>query len=554
MRTQKKLSSNRAASSNAASNRLNALLVGFRHLPEQEAIQRIDSFLKHHTGDLLPIVEFGNESMHRGQYELAGFIYAAWASRFPDNAHAWSNLGAALLKQRRMEEASEVLQHSVAIDSTNANVFINLAGVFQELGKFQDALRASLQAVKLNPKSALAFNNLCSALADLQMFDEALHACETALMLDPDNEFAQINRLKILIGLGEGKKSSQEMEILLAKEELSDGRHVDLLRYHLSFEYLHQGNIKKGFEYYECGLSKKVPGNMARNPARSFPVPRWDGSELPSSKSLLVWREQGVGDEILFGTCLHELEKFSGKVILESDRRLVSVFQRSFPSFIVREQAYNLDFDCSAVHSDFDYHLPIGSLAHHFRDNLESFASSREPYLIPDPKLVDRFMDRLEEFRKKRLIGFCWRSGNLDPTRNTGYTHAIDWSDLLQLPEYQFVNLQYGECEAELVEVEQHTGVNILRWPDLDLKDDLESVLALMACLDIVVSVGTAVFPMAASVGTPAIQLASPHWASFGSETHYPWFKNARISGWDGTGSVAKELSKVPGLINEMLS
>lgn len=553
MSTRKKLSSNRSASSNAASNRINALLIGLRNLTEQEAIQKIDSLLKNHTGDLLPIVEFGNESMHRGQYELAGFIYAAWSIRYPENAHAWSNLGAALLKQRKISEACEVLQHSAKLDPNNANVFINLAGTFQELGQFQDALRASLEAVKLNPKSALAFNNLSSALADLQMFEEALHACETALLLEPNNEFARINRLKIQIGFGRGKQTIAELENLLEQETHTDGRHADLLRYHLSFLYLESGLIEKGFKFYESGLSNKIPNNMARQPARTFPIPRWDGRLLGEEKTLLVWREQGVGDEILFGTCLHELEKLECKVILETDPRLVKIYQRSFSDFVVREQSYYLDEHSSPIFSDYDFHIPVGSLPNLYRRDIESFSLSRDPYLIPDSELISKFRVRLEPYREKRLVGFCWRSGTINPSRNSGYSHVIDWKDFLQLPDCQFVNLQYGDCEAELLEVEHAAGIKILRWHDLNLKDDLDNVLALMACLDIVVSVGTAVFPMAASVGTPAIQLASPHWASFGSETHYPWFKNARISGWDGTGSVAKELSKVPGLINEML-
>jgi len=527
-----------------------------RHLldvPEADAIDQLDKLMKDYPGDFLQIVELGNASMHKGRFLVAGFVYSAWAQKDPKNADAWSNLGAALIRQRRVKEAREVLMYGAELDPNNANIFINLAGVLQELGEFQEALKVSLDAVRLDPRSALAFNNLSSSLADLGMVNEALHACETALMLEPDNEYARINRVKLKMRQGLGKFALKELENLLAEEVSRGGLHADLLRYHLSFEYLTRGRIEEGFEYYESGLSKRIPFGMARQPARQFAVPRWDGSPLTADQTLMVWREQGIGDEIMFGTCLHELEAMPCKVILETDPRFVDIYQRSFPKFLVRPQAFLPDHDFVPAFNDYDCHLPIGSLPYLYRKDLASFARGRRPYLVPDRELLLKFHERLAPYARQRLVGICWRSGKMNATRNAAYTHLSDWKDVLTLPGYQFVNLQYGECEEEVAEAERAFGVRILRWDDVNLKDDLDAVFALMSCLNIVVSAATAVFPMAAAVGTPALQLGSRQWANFSMPFMYPWFRHARITGWNRREHIANELKKVPDLMNRML-
>lgn len=121
-------------------------------------------------------------------------------------------------------------------------------------------------------------------------------------------------------------------------------------------------------------------------------------------------------------------------------------------------------------------------------------------------------------------MGICWRSGLLTPTRNSEYTQVLDWAPLLARDDVVFVNLQYGESAQELEEVRRELGVEILNWPDLNLKNDVDDVFALISCLDLVVTVRTTVNNMAGAVGTPCVLLIKDsHWSLLGQET-YPWF------------------------------
>jgi hypothetical protein len=159
-----------------------------------------------------------------------------------------------------------------------------------------------------------------------------------------------------------------------------------------------------------------------------------------------------------------------------------------------------------------------------FRRNIEDFLN--KPVLFsPLYELKQKFVDRLSTYRHKKCVGISWRSGKLSIARNEHYTALSDWLELLKQPDLQFVNLQYGEPENELLEMETALGIQILRWPDVDLKNDLESVLALCSCLDCVVSVGTAVSSLAPAVGTTTFLLTKQSWIQLGQKNNYPWHK-----------------------------
>ena len=117
----------------------------------------------------------------------------------------------------------------------------------------------------------------------------------------------------------------------------------------------------------------------------------------------------------------------------------------------------------------------------------------------------------------------CWRSGRLDANRNKHYLPLDELAPLLKLEDCVFVNLQYGDCEEELCRVEQQLGISIVRWADVDLKNNIEQVTAIISCLDAVVSAGTAVFRIAEVVGQKTILFGSKEsWIHLGQE-NYPW-------------------------------
>jgi hypothetical protein len=354
----------------------------------------------------------------------------------------------------------------------------------------------------------------------MRRFNEALISFETARTLAPKSIDAMSNIATALSMLGRYNEAIQAYEACLdlcgSNQEL-----VSSIRYRMSFDLFRTGQIKRGWDMYEHGF---VPlDSRSRHPKRKFATPRWEGQSL-DSETLLIWREQGLGDELVFLGALHEVCERVKNIIVECDGRLIRPLSRSFPEVIFREPAYCPFPSMEAIHSDFDYQLPMGSMMQLLRPDLESFSATR-PLVKPDPLRTEDFKQRLEALPEKINIGLCWRSGVLNPERNFFYTSVSDWEPLLRLKGINIINLQYGNCSEELKNVEEHLGVTIHHWPDLDLRDDLDGVFSLLSTLDYMVTVDTSVSAMAPAVGTAtSVLCADNNWMMFGGDEYliYP--------------------------------
>jgi hypothetical protein len=117
----------------------------------------------------------------------------------------------------------------------------------------------------------------------------------------------------------------------------------------------------------------------------------------------------------------------------------------------------------------------------------------------------------------------------MSPARNSEYTSILDWGPIFSISNACFINLQYGDCEEELNQAEIKFNIEILRWNDLDLKKDIDNVMALIDCLDCVVTAGTAVFSMAGSLRKETYMfLNKSTWDMLGTK-YYPWFDTVNV-------------------------
>jgi Flp pilus assembly protein TadD len=510
------------------------------------------TILKSKNLNLPEITEVGKELMNKGRFEQAGRIFARWAEIEPENPVPWSNLGASLARLRLFKQAREILQHALELNPKSINARINLAIVFQELGDHKLELENALEAVKCDPKSSLAFNNLGTALRNNGYFYESKHAFETSLILNSNEFFARFNLAKLESETGNVDVAIGQFESLLADEERRRGADADTIRFYLACEYLKSGRLSEGWHMYESGFSEKLPALTARSPLRKFKVPKWDGEVLKKGQTLMIWREQGVGDEVMFSSCLKFLSDLEAEIILELDQRLVSVFKRSFPKFHVRTQHFSPAEGMMQTRFDYDMHISLGSLCRIFLPSIEA-TKGLSPFIVVDSFLKNKFSERLVPYKSSRKIGICWRSGLMSVHRNPEYTLLDDWGDIFSLPNTTFINLQYDECEAELTAAEAKYGIKIVRWDDVDLKNDLESVFALLSNLDAFVSPATAVVPFAGSVGLGGVVMLLEDWVTLGSHDRYPWFPNIRSIVLPRSSYVAHALPRVPQLLEEVL-
>jgi tetratricopeptide (TPR) repeat protein len=501
-------------------------------------------------GNFAVIFQLGWCLMHLGHPEQALPLMARVESICDKNTVVLNSVALAYIHMHQWEPATRVLLRAIKLEPSNIDSYLNLAAVYNNLAQHKKSLDVCLKAVALDISNVSAHLNMGSALLGLGFSNDAKVAFETCLTLAPDNLDATFN-LAVLASRGsEPLESVKIYEKYIQLAYSASHAKLNLARYYLSYEYLRAGDLVRGWEMYEYGFDPLIPAYVARAPARQFSAPRWSGNYIPG-KRLLVWAEQGIGDEILFLSCMRNLFAYCENIILECEPRLVSVMARSFPTLTVRSSAYSKHNFNHSVFNDFDFQIPLGSLPMLFRKSLEDFKHVM-PYVVTNIDKRDVFNSRLSLFEGKLKVGICWRSGLLSAERNSGYSAIRDWGDLLKIQNCIFVNLQYGECESEIAEVEALFGITILRWDDLNLKKDIDDVYALLDCLDLVVTAATAVNPMAGSIGKATLLLQdSWAWTNIGTD-YYPWFPNTRCFVPESGSSPAEVMPYIAAIVSNI--
>ena len=468
------------------------------------------------------INEIGTCYAKLGSHQKAFEYHCKAASISTDNPIIIANIGLDLSKLQRFEESIPYFQKSIELDPKSPIPYIGLINVFHHKGDHLKVSQLSIDAISKFPQMPEFHSSLGTALIGLNQLNEAEYCIDTALLLNPNQIDTKLNlgRLKSL-------KHKHEEAIVIFEQALQQTQtvhkeHIPVIKYNLSYEYFWTGDLARGWDHYDFGFDSHVSHYQSRKPNRSFDVKRWEGQPL-ENETLLVWREQGLGDEIMFLSMLHDVTLVVKNIVVECDNRLVSIVKRSFPNVMVRASSFDSQY--KTEYSDFDFHIPMGSLGKIFRRSLDDFRKNPS-YLFPQKINQSELNNFFSENKERIKIGICWRSGTLSNERDINYIPLHDWQEIFKIPNAVFINLQYGDCELELLNAEKLFNVTIHRWPSIDLKNDLETVFSLIHELDVVVTAGTAVSPMTYSIGKPALTfIPFFDWASFGT-TYFPWSQN----------------------------
>ncbi|CAO3435894.1 tetratricopeptide repeat protein [Azospirillum endophyticum] len=464
----------------------------------------------------------GNSHVARRRYADAAAVLERAVRLVPGMVEAHNNLGDALAMIGRLDEA--IAQHRLVTRyrPDDATAYYNLGAVLQQKGALESAEIAYRQALKRNPRHSAALNNLGSVLKRLGRPDQAELCHRQALDLHPDFVEARYNLGNALQAQGRFEEAATCFEEALAQQP-----DLATATYNLSLLALLHGDLARGWAGYE---RRFAAGEVMPN--RRLSVPRW-GGQLLRGKRLLVWREQGVGDEILFASCYPDVEAWAGgPVTIECDPRLVALFRRSFPKAEVRAESCTGDAfggvpQETILPLDCNFQVPAGDLPGLLRGSLPEF-EPQAPWLVPDPALVERWRERLAGLGPGLRVGIGWRSQLMTADRKAAYVMLEQWGPLFALPGVVFVTLQYGDCEAELRAAEERFGVTIHRWADLNLKDDFDGAAALTANLDLVISPAMSAGELAGALGVPVWRFGTRDWTQLGTGVR-PWFPTMRL-------------------------
>jgi Tfp pilus assembly protein PilF len=445
-----------------------------------------------------------------GRFREAEPMYRQVLAAQPKNTDALFLLGLITQSTRRFAESVELFQRAVEANPKSAKYWINLGLSLGGMGlrRTTDAIDALRSAVAIDANVPAAWANLGNELSNDHQYEEALDCYQRALKLQPDFADAHCNLGALL------QKTLPTLEPAIAEYEKAISLQPDfaLAHWDLGLALLLRGDYARGLPEYEWRWRTEtvvVP--------RKFPQPIWDGGEL-GGKTILLHAEQGFGDTIHMARYALLVAARGGRVILECQPPL-SRLMRSL-------QGVQQIIPAGEPLPPFDVHCPLLTLPLVSRTTVETIPAS-VPYLRADKELAKTFGMKLSPDVGGPLIGLVWAGRPENKNDRSRSMRLRDFAPLAGIGNARFVNLQLGAAADQIRQ----------RPPVLELLDftgdlhDFADTAALVANLDLVIAVDTAVAHLAGAMAKPIWILVPtmPDWRWMLGRDDSPWYPTMRI-------------------------
>ncbi len=399
----------------------------------------------------------------------------------------------------------------------------------------------------LNVKKAEILNALGTCHKHENRTVESRTLFEQAQALVPINADIQNNLGTLHINEGDPEKALEYMNAALKVDPGHAQAH-----WNKSLALLEMGRYKEGWPEYDWGSRAKV--RLERNYTKD-PLPEWDGSP---GKTLVVYGEQGIGDEILFASCLPDLIKDSKQVVFDCHKKLHQLFCNSFPQIDIyptREDdqiMWPIKQDGTQRYP-FDAKIAIGSLPRFYRPTEESFPGT--PFIHPTKDRESKYAEKLAALGNKPKIGISWWGGH---KRTRVEVRSIDLEKLLPVlkQDATFISLQYTPVDVEVEEFEKTHGIKLHHWPECVYNEHYNDTAGLVANLDLVITVCTSLVHLAGSMGVPTWVMtpSRPAWRYKIEGESMPWYKTVTLFRQERTSTDWEPvIQEVAGALQDLL-
>jgi tetratricopeptide (TPR) repeat protein len=454
-----------------------------------------------------------NALQAQGKMEEAVAGYKCALALKPGVAEAHGNLGNALLALQKLDDAEACYARALELKPDYAEAWYNLGNLRQAQDKLTEAAACYERAIQLKPQLPEAHYNLGNTLHALDRLDEAAASFERTLALRPEYAEAHYNLGCVLEDLGRLDEALARMaRALEIKPDYLQARFGQALA------QLRSGNFAIGWRNYESRWQS--PDHDT--PWRAYPQPQWTGEKLDAGR-LLLWGEQGIGDEIQFAGLIPDAIRSGNCITLDCDARLKPLFARSFPEVEVVSGCGPVEAQKAGIAA----HLPAGSLPGFCRRTEAAFAATNSPYLKADPVERERFRKEYGDGRK--LIGLAWYTRN----QRTGRKRSIDlknFAPLFALPGIRWISLQYGDFDA-LEEQAAAANAPLLIDRTVDQFANVDRFAAQIAAMDQVITIDNSTAHLAAALGLPVWLLLpfAADWRWLEKRIDSPWYPTLRL-------------------------
>jgi Tfp pilus assembly protein PilF len=431
------------------------------------------------TAELLNLANQGNLFLGQGKFEDAIKVYRKVLAVKPDFAEVYNNMGVALQQQGKLDAAAECYQQALLINPAYPDAHQNLGLVCKDQGKLEIAIDYFYQALRLRPNYADTYCNLGITFKALGNLDAAIESYQKALSIDPNLTEAHFN---------------------------------------LGFSLLCSGQFTQGWQQHEIRHNLQLrKQNSISLPNVSFP--QWQGESI-AGKSLLIWHEQGLGDEIQFCRYVSVLKN-------QGVMHITWVCKKPLQSLFLslkEVDAVVTEKEAGLIRAH-DYWTLALSIPFHCKTTLETIPAS-VPYLYGKPKLIKKIAANLGQMTHFK-VGICWK-GNTAHKNDKNRSPGIErFKPLFKLAGVKFFTLQPG-TRSEFIAATGTAGVDIGHEIDAT---NFEEATALIMNLDLVISCDTSIAHLVGALGKPVwlVLPFDPDWRWLLQREDSPWYPSARL-------------------------
>ena len=471
--------------------------------------------------------ERGHRAIRAGRYADAARYFSDVPKRHPQFAEAKFHRGLALFLEgsdSSLAQAVRLMEAALKLAPLEAGWWSNLGLALERMAESRKAEAAFRRSLALRPDHVETLANLSVTRRNLGDMEGAEASLQEAANKRPDDPklLTSLGNIQSLAGRPADAIASLQKAANLAPERAST-------RYALGLAALREGDFGLGWANYRFRFGASDAGLQPETGLidRSLDQPAWDGR--PIRGLVRVWIEQGIGDQILYSSILPDVIEAGHDILLECDPRMVAIYRRSFPGL---SAVLPVGSAASEPASAASAQIAIGDLGGLFRRSLEEFPK-QERYLVADPERTARQREKYARLAQGRpIVGLAWRSANRSLGRFKS-TRLSDWAGALRASDAFFVNLQYGDCEAEIADLARTAGIQIYSDPEVDQLASLEDLFCQVAALDLLLSTSNSAVHVAGALGVPSRVLLpcgrGSLWYWFQTREDCLWYRSVQI-------------------------
>jgi len=418
----------------------------------------------------------------------------------PEYIDSYNNLGKILFDLEDIDGAYLKFKDAYKINKNDYKTLVNIGNILSLKDKNYYSITAYKKALTIINNETEIFSNICIAYSRVKDFNNALKYYDMVKKTNITNPSLNLS---------------------------------------MSYLYLYKNDFSKAWalfdsriqnrKFFTKNFDKKTINNILNNK-----------KEFDRNDKVLILREQGVGEEILFSSIYPDLIKFTNNVTIESDPRLIKIFERSFnKNIFVKSGKYSTD---NSQLKKFDVIIFAGSLCEKFRKNINDFP--RKNYLISDLN-KDHAFSKLPIFDKNKLkIGISWKS-KVSVYGNLKSLNLTDFKKLFK-KDRQFFNLQYGNVNKEIKNFNKEKPL-INCFDKIDLFNDFESCISLLKNLDVFVTISNSTAHIAGALGIKTILICPKK-----SSTYFYWSNEKQFNPWYNNIIILRITKSIKDTINKV--